>query len=541
MMRLSARPAASEKEERSGGGRSGPSLGWTIDSHAELAEALKTRSAAPVQRMNVTTSNDNDEPDDDDDDETEGLPEAAMAVLEHESVSVESRPTRGNERRTAINIAAFVREIASGQKDVHRASVVIALKEKIKAAAQEQSPDPDRLAALQWAFDYLAFPARARSGGGGSDDLEVTPQGNLLSVRGRPRFLPAALDLPNMKKGYARRHMIAWHTIRQSIANLINAVLKKDPGDQRLVQLRGAIEAAVPPEPPVKEEEKKPTFGRKTKKKEKKPPETELEKLAVAVERLLRVMNSNTRNLWPGPGYENSLINSYQSAMRTWSEQLAAMDDKQADAWRETMVAKIDTSAKTHRGAYATTLESLRDFLADKNITREGLLEQLPTLADNFEFDFPYDDDQRRAPQVDVQLVRIAGRFLDLADKEPDSPSADTLQQELLTLVGKFLGTEPINVNSNADPSIVISPMTPPPTTVSTATGIRPTVIAMLGTLLGGGDVDAAALTVYAGEPLAQAMKSYQAALEKLIHGIAGSHRDDASELENLLTNGVLP
>ncbi len=113
---------------------------------------------------------------------------------------------------------------------------------------------------------------------------------------------------------------------------------------------------------------------------------------------LLQKLNSNVHNLWPGEGYENSLINTYQYMFREWAVEAAAEADpgKWAKAKARELAGRVKGKKKKAAtfqrvvGNYALMLHKWAPAEGSKLTPQEQLSKFLIESADTFEVDLPY-------------------------------------------------------------------------------------------------------------------------------------------------------
>jgi|GEM_PF-4584027 len=329
-------------------------------------------------------------------------------------------------------------------------------------------PDPDRLTAFYWATQELYIaPLKKGSGGGGGNLSVMMNSDNTIIVSGRPGFQKNAIDLPGMKKGYHRRHIVAWHTLSKSVQHLINRLLTlqvKDEGISNAIKvLQQFIEKIQTNE---KEQEQTDTStdlivskkkgNKKSKVKDPLPmePTTDAKDLCTLVEYILSKLNSNILNLWPGDGYENSLINTYQSMFRLWAKECLVLDDDKIDSWKKTKQKDIQNRVNSKKGKYADVIQQFSTLLAAwrprkvsklKLTKSQQLSDFLLMCADSFEVDFPSSVDREgfeAGQQISNHILGLAGTLLQWADNDQDTFNGKTLSELSIsfeTILNEFM------------------------------------------------------------------------------------------------------
>jgi hypothetical protein len=379
-------------------------------------------------------------------------PNAKKVLEEHE---FEYGPdTRSGKKKQSMTLFDFITDLDSHELERSTAALKIA---ELLAITPQTDKNAETITTLRWAHDLVAFPAR-RSGVGHST-LSVEPfdsmQGRGVKVEGRPAFEGEAINLPGIRKGFARRHVIAWHTIKSAVTNIVNAIVKAKPADDDVTALSESL-AEISKQAWWYEDEKTVKKTTKKKKKEKIEEEPVLEptglgRLAQALDRFLRVVNSSPRNLWAGPGYENSLINTYQGLIRQWHESQKEKPEEEIQDWRGRKYAELTSKINEAGGPYRNTLEPLTELIEPKEGGMSGkeFVALLPTLADNFEVDLPFGTDRdfgKTGTTVDParkSLARIAGQMLDVAEKAPESTDPAELEKQLKELTAVFFQEPP--------------------------------------------------------------------------------------------------
>lgn len=163
-------------------------------------------------------------------------------------------------------------------------------------------PNPYKLAVTA-----VRAHAGIESGGGGSGfgDLDTSPGG---PISGRPAFPQLTQHNVSVKAGQHRRHILAWHSIRQ----FVSLAFAAKPGVV-LETIAGFVNK--PPDPlsyDVLGEAYQHVFKQREKAKSGATTGLQPEELLKIG---LFVMNGNPRNLWPGKGTTNSAINTAQLHM----------------------------------------------------------------------------------------------------------------------------------------------------------------------------------------------------------------------------------
>lgn len=321
--------------------------------------------------------------------------------------------------------------------------------------------NPDRLTALHWALEELTFPVKTKSGGGGGNlKVSYDAEKKVVVVSGRPGFEESAQSLPGMRSGFHRRHIIAWHTLKAAVTNVINQLIKlqdKDSGIKQattiLLKFCDSAQDKAAPSPP-----KKP---RKNKKEQKKVPSqlsknledwvSPREDWVSPLERVLSKINSNVLNLWPGDGYENSLINTYQGLFRNWSKEVIALDEKDANQWVNKKADELESRLGQKKGKYKRVLEQfvvlLRAWKPDEKGGNAGiqLSRFLHNCADNFEVDFPFSPDRANfdpSHVISASILAMAGTLLNWAEGDMETfkgKKASELGVDLENFLHNFL------------------------------------------------------------------------------------------------------
>lgn len=253
-----------------------------------------------------------------------------------------------------------------------------------------ERPNPYRLAVTA----VLAHAGiESGSGGSGFGDLDTTP-GDPIS--GRPAFPQLTQLNVSVKSGQHRRHILAWHSIREFVSLAVAA----KPG-----VVFGTIAGFVnqPPDTLSNDalvEAYQHVFSQREK--------ARSDATSLQPEELLKiglfVMNGNPRNLWPGKGTTNSAINTAQmhmekalSAVTTFAG-LSALAQKWATSKAKAIYAtstKLGAdlimqrgtevwSAWEHGGKVTPEATEVAKVVADvRNFVLSNL--QLDVLGDNLE------------------------------------------------------------------------------------------------------------------------------------------------------------
>src|SRR5258708_22194926 len=98
---------------------------------------------------------------------------------------------------------------------------------KEEKGKEDKDRDVELIEALDWAMEQLDWSDSSTSGGSGNLKVNSASEKNEITIKGRPGFEKPARELPGVKKGIdARRHIIAWHTLKKAIRNVVNQILK---------------------------------------------------------------------------------------------------------------------------------------------------------------------------------------------------------------------------------------------------------------------------------------------------------------------------
>jgi hypothetical protein len=384
--------------------------------------------------------------------EDEGLSEETLAELAKVTVNV--LPSRGDQ--VSVNLGEYFRNPKN--KKFSNVSILALQQEVVlQYTLEETNPgrDPDRFAALHWAREELTFPPLKKGGGGGNLTVRYDAASDAVEVHGRPGFEKEASELPGMRRGFHRRHIVAWHTLKAALQNVVNELIKlqgKEPGIQHATDILVKFSNLIGPEPEAPEKIKRKSKKLKT-------PERPLptkasndpEELVVLMKRVLSKINSNVFNLWPGEGYENSLINTYQVQFREWAGAVAGMSNEEIGPWRELKIADLQKRADAKKGRYQAVLQQfvtlITQWQPEKSDLTTGaqLSGFLKNCADNFEVDFPFSPDRESfAPGqvISTHIIGMAGALLDWAeggDKAFKGKNATGLGIELENFLNQFM------------------------------------------------------------------------------------------------------
>lgn len=391
-------------------------------------------------------------------DEEEELDPLADIYQLLDTVSVDVQLSRGQE--VQVNLGEYFR------KPKKYYIPKLALRQEIEALLimeeTNPSPDPDRLTAFNWVLQELYIAPLKKSGGGGGGNLKVNMNSpNELKVSGRPGFEKNANDLPGMKKGYHRRHIVAWHTLAHAVENLINKLLTlqvKDEGIANAIvvlqQLAAKLLAKEQQDVTMSDDPPKKTNGRKRKEKAPLPTgkTTDPKDLCTLVEHILSKLNSNVLNLWPGDGYQNSLINTYQSMFRLWAKQCITLGKDQIANWKQEKLDDLENRMEEKKGKYKTTVKQFYKLLnawapdEESSLSNsEQLCKFLLLCADTFEVDFPYQDDRKgfeEGQHVSNHILGLAGTLLKWSENEEDAFKGKNLSELIIsfeTVLNEFM------------------------------------------------------------------------------------------------------
>ncbi|HEX3093056.1 MAG TPA: hypothetical protein VHW72_10570, partial [Candidatus Angelobacter sp.] len=387
--------------------------------------------------------------------EDEGLAEETLAELA--KVTVEVLPNWG--ARVPVNLGKYFgnpkdKKFTNVSKRALQQEVI----EEFIKAETDPDRDPDRFAALHWAREELAFPP-LKKGGGGGGNLKVEYDGgsDAVAVHGRPGFEKVASELPGMRRGFHRRHIVAWHTLKASLQNVVNELIKlqgKERGIRQATDVLLKFSNLIGPEPEGQEKIKRKSKDKGPGKPERLLPteaSNDPEDLVVLMKRVLSKINSNVLNLWPGEGYENSLINTYQVQFREWAGAVAGMSNEEIGRWRALKIADLQKRAEAKKGRYKAVLEQfvtlITQWQPEKSEPTTGaqLSGFLKSCADNFEVDFPFSPDRESfepGQVISTHIIGMAGALLDWAegeDKAFKGKNATELGIELENFLNQFM------------------------------------------------------------------------------------------------------
>src|SRR5690606_12346555 len=90
---------------------------------------------------------------------------------------------------------------------------------------------------------------------------------------------------------------------------------------------------------------------------------TDAKDLCILVNFVLSKLNSNVLNLWPGDGYENSLINTYQSMFRLWAKQCIVLNKDQIKDWKEKKHDDLLSRIDAKKGKFALVVTEFNNML----------------------------------------------------------------------------------------------------------------------------------------------------------------------------------
>ncbi len=381
-----------------------------------------------------------------------------LALLD--TIDVRVQPNYG--REIAVNLGKYFRNPRNFGN-----VTLLALRQEVELLRMLEetmpSPDPDRLTAFHWVLQELYIPP-LKKGGGGGGNLSVKMNSDAeLSVSGRPGFEKNAMGLPGMKTGYHRRHIVAWHTLAKAIQNLINRLLKLQAKDEGMSHAIGALQqlaaklqakeqADAKPDSDsskqdtakqdvAKQDVAKQDVAKQDKGKAPLPmgPTTDAKDLCVLVEHILSKLNSNILNLWPGDGYENSLINTYQSMFRLWAKECTALGKDQISGWKAAKQSDIQSRIDAKKGKFAAVVGQFSALLAAWQPEEDSemssglqLSEFLLACADSFEVDYPYSEDRQGfepGQQISSHILGLAGTLLRWADNDEEAFKGKNLSE----------------------------------------------------------------------------------------------------------------
>lgn len=377
------------------------------------------------------------------DDEEEDNTAELIETLNHVEIKIPLREGRDGIIKQDLNIGKYMADYFSPRRKLThftQKNVYTELRAFHTAEAAKPDADLDLVTALHWACEILYIaPKETRGKAGGGNVVVNYHAGGIghpasVAVVGRPDFEQNAMNLPGMRSGYHRRHIIAWHTIKGAVVNMTNQILALQNGSEGITGLNKIFETLITK---IYAEEAKTKTADDVDEEEDDAataavagPKTDDVKLQDNLVILLRKLNSNIKNLWPGEGYQNSLINTYQGAFRKWAVDVVRfVDPRDAEKWRaDKCKALLPKIGKPPKGSYGKTLQAFYDMLenwetpkTEKEVTVGMLLANfLNRCADTFEVDFPYSPDRvefDKRHKVASSLVSIAGTMLTWAEE----------------------------------------------------------------------------------------------------------------------------
>jgi hypothetical protein len=309
----------------------------------------------------------------------------------------------------------------------------------------DATQNPDLAAALHWAYEILYVPPRGGSAGG-KGTLATAVEGDKVSASGRPAFDAKASGV-GIRPGQHRRHIIAWHTIRGAIRNLCSRALKAgSKAKDVLITIFNDFNQRLPASDKDDDDAADSATGATA---SGDPKDVELAEL---LHFALTSLNSNVNNLWPGGGYENSLINTYQGVLKKWAEQIPhGADPAKVLEYKNQRAAELRKRCDDKGGQFKKSLETVVEILSTwtpmKPDNAAGELSGLlGAMADSFEVDPPLGDGERDKLRQDghdiaISLISISGRFLEWAEnpEQQESQTLDELAAELKALLDGFM------------------------------------------------------------------------------------------------------
>lgn len=334
-----------------------------------------------------------------------------------------------------IGLGAYLRTMGLPRyRRIERQRAVLdATRDRLDEELRDSNPDPRLLEALGWAVEALAFSPVGGSGGAGS--LSVVRDEGRIRIRRRAGWeahVDEALGRP--RPGQHRRHIIAWHTIRQAVENVINRLVAADPemSDRIVAGLEDFLRANAPAEQADEEMEES----------------AERDPLLSVLERVLSTLNSNPGNLWLGEGYENSLINTFQHMMRGWAEAvLATAREEGGDSAAAGLIDRLGQfearSMASGNARYRIVSESVLEFvrarIAVVGHDPGAMAAVLRKAADQFEVDYHFIFSGRSphaGPRISAEVLRLAGRLLSWAEEDgaelDEGPEGEAAPDRLL-------------------------------------------------------------------------------------------------------------
>jgi hypothetical protein len=339
---------------------------------------------------------------------------------------------------------------------------------------------------LEYALQKLDFRKRSRTAGGGSDSLEVTIEEDPLAIQltGRPAFEKNAIKLDGMKTGFHRRHVVAWHSIKQAMQVVLEKLTEEADVKQLLATLEQLADQLGQPDqtstnqpqtntnqPQTNSNQPQTNTAESgavgTKEKHPRPANdaSDSEKLKLLIEHVLSKLNSNTLNLWPGEGYENSLINVYRAVFQKWIDELDELKDnneKAIAAWKNSKAKEFRKRITDKGGKFKNTLEHfcevLEDFRPADDDERNGtdyqpvpfkveLKQLLQNFIDNVEYDHAFSTSREGFAEGQVVATNpaIAARILEWSDgniADLEDQTVDKITTQLIEVFGNFMHPE---------------------------------------------------------------------------------------------------
>ncbi|MER0243779.1 DUF4157 domain-containing protein [Streptomyces sp. HSW2009] len=255
-------------------------------------------------------------------------------------------------------------------------------------------------------LNYVNNGGTSAPGAGGLGSMVIKDR----ALIGRPAFAPSTMTTRSVAPGQHRRHIIAWHNIRellnrayqghgQTLITYLESKLGDDQVDQDMAQQANTAMGNLP----------KAAYG--------KAGEADGRVLMAAA----YVMNSSVDNLWVGPGQENTEINRLSRSLQErlagitpggladWRKSLESASYKSplAKGMRDSVVNRIDTLG-TDDG---NTLGHVRDFVWK---------EVIPHL----ETDEPQGNTATPANQ---EVVEVGKKVFDAVFNEDQTPNIDVV------------------------------------------------------------------------------------------------------------------
>jgi len=325
------------------------------------------------------------------------------------------------------------------------------------------SGDPDLNSFTTALMDWLV---RKRSNTSGKLTVVTTPpEGGTkgrVTIEGRPGWDTQANQIATTGSEN-RRHIIAWHTMRQAFQNILNAALNAEGVDVtvRMSRLVDVLEQAGNPPSPAEGTTSEgaasaddtaglpdigalslttpaPDTASMT------PAQLSL-KLSAAVKTVLDLMSNNPFNLWAGHGITNQAINRVRwqlsSRLDKFSDDNELIDDVRARA---------NTAASTPNQDRAVWTE-VRDTLVD--VTAGDARTIIQSIIDSFDIDLPLTGDDpasrtydrskpdQRAAVRNILVGQLAQEVLAMAD-DPLPTDFDALVTKMESWLTRFLRPE---------------------------------------------------------------------------------------------------